>query len=140
MAGDVVAQILPHQTHEVVPSVADMVLGLVLVPLHAHVAVDRIEALSDRAAALDVGLLDDDDLLVAPPVPGFIGRPTAAEAAADDQDVRLHEHRFSGCEQTHYFNLSPSSRGASVGRAAMWSAAGSCASSWDFRASGLGAG
>ena len=106
MPSDVVAQILPHETHEVVPCVADMVLGLVLVPLHAHVAVDRIQALSDGAAALDVRLLDDDNLSVAPPVPGFVRSPAPAKAAADDEDIRIHEHRFSGCEQTHYFNLS----------------------------------
>ena len=62
MAGDVVAQIFAHETHEVVARVAHMVLGLVLVPLHAHVAVDRVQALSHRAAALDVRLLDDDNL------------------------------------------------------------------------------
>ena len=90
--GDVVAQILPHQTHEVVARVADMVFGLVLVPLHAHVAVDRVQALRDRAAALDVRFLDADDLQVAPPVAGFVGGPAAAHAAADDEDVRIHEH------------------------------------------------
>ena len=62
MPSDIVAQILSHQSHEVVPRVADMVLGLVLVPLHAHVAIDRIQALRDGAAALDVRLLDDDNL------------------------------------------------------------------------------
>ena len=71
-------------------------------------------------------------------LPGFVRGPASAKAAADDENIRIHEHRFSGCEQTHYFNLSYSSCGDSVGSAAMWSASGSCASSWVFRASGLG--
>src|SRR5262245_36612207 len=103
VAGDIVAQILPHQTHEVVPGVADMVLWLVLVPLHAHVAVDRVKALRDGAAALDVRLLDAHNLQVAPPIPGFVCGPAASHAAADDEDIRIHEHRFfSACEQAHY--------------------------------------
>jgi hypothetical protein len=61
MPGDVVAQVLPHEPHKVVSGVADMVLGLVLVPLHAHVAVDRIQALRDGAAALDIRLFNTDD-------------------------------------------------------------------------------
>ena len=101
MPGDIEAQILPHQAHEVVPGVADMVLGLVLVPLHAHVAVDRIQALGDGAAALDVRLLDADHLQVASPISGFVGSPAAGHAAADDQDIRVHENRFPAGEQTH---------------------------------------
>ena len=101
MASDIVAQILPHQTHEVIACVADMVFGLVLVPMHAHVAVDRIQALCDRAAALDVRFLDADDLEVTPPVPGFVSGPTPAHAAADDEDVRIHEHGLSASEQAH---------------------------------------
>ena len=62
MPGDVVAQILPHQTHEIVAGVADMVFGLILVPLHTHVTVDGIQALRHRAAALDVRFLDADNL------------------------------------------------------------------------------
>ncbi len=62
MPSDIVTQILPHQTHEIIACVADMVFGSVLVPLHAHVAVDRIQALCDGAAALDVRFLDADDL------------------------------------------------------------------------------
>ncbi len=101
MPADIVAQILAHQTHEVVARVADMVFGLVLVPLHAHVAVDRVEALCDRAAALDVRLLDADDLQVAAPVPQFVSGPAAAHAAADDEDIRIHEH---GLATAHYTN------------------------------------
>ncbi len=62
MPGDVVAQILAHEAHEVVARIADMILGLVLVPLHAHVAIDGVEALGDGAAALDVRLLHAHDL------------------------------------------------------------------------------
>ncbi len=62
VAGNVVPQILPHQPHEIVPGVADMVLGLILVPLHAHVAIDCIQALSDSAASLNICLFDADNL------------------------------------------------------------------------------
>ena len=101
MPGDVVAQVLAHQAHEVVARVAHMVLGLVLAPLHAHVAVDGVEALGDRAAALDVRFLDADDLQVAPPVAGLVGRPAAGHAAADDEDVRVDEYRLPAAEQSH---------------------------------------
>ena len=101
VARDVVAQVLPHQAHEIVPGIADVVLGLVLVPLHAHVAVDRIEALGHGAAALDVRLLDADHLQVAPPVAGLVGRPAAGHAAADDEDVRVDEDRLAAREQAH---------------------------------------
>ncbi len=99
--GDVVTQIFAHEPHEVVAGIADMVLGLVLVPLHAHVAVDGIEALRDRAAALDVGLFDADNLQVASPVPGFVGRTAASHAAADDEDIRIDKNRFPAREQAH---------------------------------------
>ena len=101
VAGDVVAQVLPHQSHEVVARVADVVLGLVLVPLHAHVAVDRVEALRDRAAALDVRLLDAHDLQVAPPIAAFVGRAATRHAAADDEDVGVDENGLAAAEQTH---------------------------------------
>ena len=101
MPGDVVAQVLAHEPHEVVAGVADMVLGLVLVPLHAHVAVDRVEALGDRAGALDVRLLDTDDLEVASPVAGLVGGAAAGHAATDDQDVGIHQDGFPAREQTH---------------------------------------
>ena len=99
--GDVVAQVLAHQAHQVVAGVADVVLGLVLAPLHAHVAVDRVETLGDGAAALDVRFLDADDLQVAPPVPRLVGRAAAGHAAADDEDVRVDEHGLPAPEQTH---------------------------------------
>ena len=98
---DVVAQIFAHQPHQVVARVADMVLGLVFVPLHAHVAVDRIQALRHRAAALDVGFLDADDLQVASPIPGFVGGPTARHATADDENIRIDKNRFPTREETH---------------------------------------
>ena len=88
--GDVVAEVLTHQTHEVSACVADVVFGLVLVPLHAHVAVDRVQALRDGAAALDVRLLDADDFQVAAPVPGLVGGSAPAHAATDDKYVGIH--------------------------------------------------
>ena len=99
--GDVVPEVLAHQPHEVVARVADVVLGLVLTPLHAHVAVDGVEALGDRAAALDVRFLDAHDLQVAPPVAGLVGCPAAGHAAADDEDVRVDEDRLPASEQPH---------------------------------------
>ena len=99
--GDVVAQVFAHQAHQVVAGIADVVLGLVLAPLHAHVAVDRVEALGDGAAALDVRFLDADDLEVASPVAGLVGRSAAGHAAADDEDVRVDEYGFPAAEQTH---------------------------------------
>ncbi len=89
--GDVVDKVLSHETHEVAACVAHEVFGLVLAPLHAHVAVDRRQALRNGAAALDVGLFHQDDLEIPPPVPRFVGRPAPAEAAADDEDVRIDE-------------------------------------------------
>jgi hypothetical protein len=62
VAGDVVTQVLAHEAHQVVARIANVVLGLVLVPLHAHVAVDGIKTLGNGAAALDVGFLDAYDL------------------------------------------------------------------------------
>ncbi len=102
MPGYVVAQILTHQTHEVVARVADMVLGLVLIPLHAHVAVNRIQALRNGATALDVRFFDNDDLFVASPIPGFVSGATTGHTAADDEDIRIYEYRFSSREQAHY--------------------------------------
>ena len=101
MPGDVVAEVLAHQTHQVGACVADMVLGLVLVPLHAHVAVDGIQALRDRAAALDVRLLDAHDLEIAAPVSRLVGGSAPTHAAADDKDVAIHVNGFAA---THYTN------------------------------------
>ena len=101
MARDVVPEVLAHQSHEVVPRVPDVVFGLVLVPLHAHVAVDRVQALRDGAAAFDVRLLDADDLEVASPVPGFVCGAAAGHPPADHQDVRIHGYRFPPVEESH---------------------------------------
>ncbi len=92
---DVVAEILPHQPHQVIARVAHVVLGLVLVPVHAHVAVDRVQPLGHRAAALDVGFLDTDDLEVASPVPGLVSGAAAAHPATDDEDVGVDEYGFA---------------------------------------------
>jgi hypothetical protein len=102
VARDVVAEILAHQAHQVVARVADMVLGHVLLPLHAHVAVDRVQPLRDRAAPLDVRLLDAHDLEVAPPVAGLVGRPAARHPAADDENVRVDDDRLPAPEESHH--------------------------------------
>src|SRR5205809_8092792 len=107
-----------------------MVLGLVLAPLHAHVAVDGVETLGDGAAALDVRFLDEDDLQVASSVPGFVGRPATGHPAADDEDVRIDEYVFPTPEQAHLTTSSLSCSGRSSGMAlSPLSALVSCASS-----------
>ena len=127
---DVVAEILAHQPHEVVARVADVVLGLVLAPVHPHVAVDGVETLGDGAAALDVRLLDYDDLLVASPVAGLVGGAAAAEPAADDEDVGVDGDRPSRVEPGHAFRPSPCPPGSAgrrfSGRRARARAPGTC--------------
>src|SRR5262249_38678776 len=108
----------------------------VLVPLHAHVAVDGIQALGDRAAALDVRFLGADDLQIAAPIAGFIRGPAAAHPAADDENVRID---MNGLSATHQTNHRLDLLAATVGNAAILSASGSCASCCDFIASALGA-
>src|SRR2546427_2525915 len=140
MPGDVVAQVLAHQAHEVVARIADMVLGLVLAPLHAHVAVDGVETLGDGTAALDVRFFDADDLQVASPVPGFVGRPATGHPAADDEDVRIDEYGFPAPEQAHHTTPRLSCSGRSAGNPPLiLSASGSCASSCLAKSSGRGA-
>ena len=101
MARDVVAEVFAHQAHEVVARVPDMVFGLILVPLHAHVAVDCVQALRDRAAALDVRLLHAHDLEIASPVPGFVGGAASGHASAHHEDVGVHEYRLLPVEESH---------------------------------------
>ena len=101
VAGDIVTQVFAHETHEVVAGITDMILGLVLVPLHAHIAVDCIQTLRDRAAALDVRLFDADNLQVPPPVPGFVSSATAGHAAADNENIRIDENRLASTKQPH---------------------------------------
>src|SRR6185503_6102699 len=128
-----------HQAHEVVARIAHVVLGLVLVPLHAHVAVDRVEALGDGTAPLDVRLLDADDLQVAAPVAALVGRAATRHAAADDEDVGVDVNR-SPAEDAHHATLRFRRPGASVGRPpAMLSESGSCASAWLAKSSARGA-
>ena len=73
VTGHVEQQVFAHQPHQVDTSVADMVLRLILAPPGAHVAVDGVQALGDRAGAIDIGLLGNDDLLVLPPEPRLPG-------------------------------------------------------------------
>ena len=94
MPRHVVGEVFPHHAHEVVAGITHMVLGLVLVPLHAHVAVDGIETLRHGPGAVDVRLFGDDDLEVPTPVARFIGGTGAAHAAANDQDIAILEYGF----------------------------------------------
>src|SRR6185312_13979757 len=126
--------VLPHQPHEVIARVAHVVLGLVLVPVHAHVAVDGIKPLRHGAAALDVGLLDADDLQVASPVPGFVSGAAPAHSAAHDVNVRIDENGFA----THYTSPFFRRSRASIGRESTLSASGSCASSCELNAAAVG--
>src|SRR5690242_12137825 len=112
-----------------------MILRLIFVPVHAHVAVDRIQSLGDGAAALDIGLLDADDSQVAAPVSGFIGGAAAAHAAADDENVGIHEY---GLATAHQITPCLKRSRDTVGSAAIFSASGSWASCWEFMASALG--
>src|SRR5438034_11443642 len=106
-----------------------MVLGLVLAPLHAHVAVDGVETLGDGAAALDVRFFDADDLQVASPVPGFVGRPATGHPAADDEDVRVDEYGLPSSQKPHQATRRLSSSGGNAGNPPLiLSGSGSCAS------------
>ncbi len=87
VAGHVEQQVFAHQPHQVDASVADMVLRIVFAPPGAHVAVDGVQALGDRAGAIDIGLLGNDDLLLLAPEPGLPCGTGAAKACADDQDI-----------------------------------------------------
>ncbi len=138
MAGDVVTQILSHETHEIVARVAHVILGLVLIPLHTHVAVDGVEALSNGAAALDVRLLDADDLEIAAPVARLVGRAAAGHAAADHKDVGIDEYGLPFREQAHQLAPSSAFLAPRTGSLSMLSASGSCASSWFLNSSWLG--
>src|SRR5262249_54195664 len=120
-----------NQAHQVIACIADMVFRLIFVPVHPHVAVDRIKPLCDRATAFDIGFLDADDFQIATPVLGFIGGAAAAHAATDDEDVGIHEH---GLVTTHQTDPCLNRSRRKVGSAAILSASGSC----DFIASALG--
>src|SRR5256886_13508686 len=117
-----------------------MVLGLVLAPWHAHVAVDGVDTVGDGAAALDVRFFDPDDLQVASPVPGLVGCAAAGHAAADDQDVRVDEHGFPASEKPHQATPRLSCSGRNAGNPPLiLSASGSCASFCLAKSSGRGA-
>ena len=94
MPRHVVGEVLAHHAHEVVARVPDMVLGLVFVPLHAHVAVDGVESLRHRAGSVYVRLFGHDNLEVASPVARLVGRTGAAHSAANDQDIAILEYGF----------------------------------------------
>ena len=87
VARHVISEIFAHHPHQIVACVADVILRLVFIPLHAHVAVDRVETLCNRTTAVDVGLFRHHDLHIATPVSGFIGCARAAHTATHDQNV-----------------------------------------------------
>ena len=94
MPRHVEGEVLAHHAHQVIAGVTHVVLGLVFVPAHAQVTVDRVKPLGHRATAIDVGLLGHYNLEVAPPVAGFVGGAGAAHAAADNQDVAVFVNGF----------------------------------------------
>ena len=95
VTGHIEQQVFPHEPHQVDTSVADMVLRFIFAPTRAHVAVDGVQALSDRTRAIDIGLLGNDDLLVLPPESGFPGGTGTAKACTDDQNVdAVFDDRF----------------------------------------------
>ena len=137
MPGDVVAEVLAHEAHQVVSGVANMILGLILIPLHSHVGIDRVQALGDGAAAFDTCLLDAHDLEVAPPIPGFVRCSATGHTAADDEDIGIHENRFPARKQTH--QAVSRLMGVKVGSSSTLRVSGSCASSWFLKESRVGA-
>jgi hypothetical protein len=55
---------------------------------------DGVEALGHRAASVDIGFFGHDNLHVTAPVARLIGRPGAAHAATDDENIAILEYRF----------------------------------------------
>ena len=94
MARHVVSEVFTHHPHQIVTRIAYVILGLVFVPLHAHVAVDGVKPLRDGTTAVDVGFFRHHDLHVAAPVSGFVGSTRAAHASPDDEDVAIFKNGF----------------------------------------------
>src|SRR5436189_64969 len=68
-----------------------MVLGLILLPVHAHVTVELVKALRDPAAPVGVALLRASDIGPRPPTHGLRSRATPRAfciAAAVNLDLR----------------------------------------------------
>ena len=80
-----------------------------------------VKALRHRAAALDVRLLDTDDLKVASPVSGLVSGAAPAHSATDDENVRVDEYGFTA----HYTRPFFRRLRASEGNAATLRASGS---------------
>ncbi len=93
----VVRKVFANHSHEVITGVAHMILRLVLIPLHAHVAVDRVKPLRDSTASINVCLLSNHDPHIATPMARFIGGACAAHAAADNKNVAI----FKNSLETH---------------------------------------
>src|SRR5262249_57467970 len=93
---DVVDEVFTREAHQVLTHVADEVLGLVLAPLHPHVAVDGGQTHGHRAAPLDGSLLDEHDAepLRLRPVRRLVGGAAPGHAAAHDQEIALDDFSF----------------------------------------------
>lgn len=87
MTGHIEQQVFAHQPHQIDAGVADMVLRFIFAPPRPHVAVDGVQTLGDRAGAIDIGLLGNNDLLVLTPEPCLPGGTAAAEACTDNQNI-----------------------------------------------------
>ena len=98
MTGHVEQEVLTDHTHEVDARVADVILRVVLAETGAHVAVDRVQALSNSTGAVDIRFLSDDDLLVLAPVAGLESGAGTAQACTADQDV---DAVFNDCFVSH---------------------------------------
>ncbi len=94
VARHVIGKVFTHHPHQIVTRIAYVIFGLVFVPLHAHVAVDRVKTLRNGTTAVDVGFFRHHDLHVATPVSGFVGSTCAAHASPDDENVAIFKNGF----------------------------------------------
>src|SRR5262249_11515008 len=96
VTGHIEKQVFTHQPHQIDTRVADMVLRIIFAPSGAHVAIYSVQALSDRAGAIDIGFLGDNDLLVLTPESCLPGGAAPAQPRATDPTTNfLFPHRFS---------------------------------------------
>ena len=89
MTGHVEQKVFADHAHQVDAGIANVIFRIILAPARAHVAVDRVQTLRDRAGAVDIGLLGNDNLLVLSPEPCFPSGTRATKACADNKDVDI---------------------------------------------------
>ena len=95
VAGHIEQQILADHAHQIDPCITDVIFGVILAPARTHVTVDRVEALSNRTRAVDIGFLGDDDLFVLAPIASLESGARAAQTCTDDQYVdTVFDYRF----------------------------------------------